>query len=81
MADIALRNMTDREFTDISSEAWREYILTDGTCLEITNPQWLHISDSGHYVVDSINRVYFVPHASIFTMQWQVKSGHPHFGK
>lgn len=81
MAELALRNNTSLVFTDISSEAWRSYISSDGKAwYTIQNPQWLSVSDSGgHRVLDAAGICHYVQPHSCFAIRWQVKEGQPHF--
>lgn len=55
-------NESGREFTDITHEATRTYIFASGFKLVIEEPIALHISKSGHYVVETDGVVTFIPY-------------------
>lgn len=79
MANLDFKNESSRKFTDISSEAERHYLYPEGFTLEIKDPQYLSVSDSGnHYVVDIKGRCYIItPGWRIIS--WQTKQDRPHF--
>jgi len=79
VADLELINNSEREFTDISSEDLRVYLLANGQKLEILHPQWLSVSASGnHYIVNSEGTVYVVAPGWMI-LSWVPKAGQPHF--
>lgn len=78
-------NKSGLEFTDISSEEYREYLyITEesaGYSFRISNPLYLHVSDSGgHRVFDADGVSHYVPPKWI-KLQWKAKEGQPHFVK
>ncbi len=80
IASIELRNATTQEFTDISSEKFREYIF-DVETIRIVNPAWLSVSKSGgHRILDEYGHCWYIPHKWI-AIRWDVKEGQPHFVK
>lgn len=75
-----LINKTDRQFTDISSEEYREYEFGNSV-VRIEQPQFLNVSDSGgHRVLDGAGISHYIPDGWIH-LQWKAKSGSPHFVK
>lgn len=76
MADIELKNETELEFTDISSEKWREYHYRH-TTIRIENPQWLAITEKGHRILDG-NEVSHYIRNGWKQIKWE---GNPHFVK
>lgn len=76
-----LRNDTDAEFTDISSEYWRRYTFVSGMLVVIEHPAWLNVSDSGgHRILDQQGYCHYIPYGWIH-LEWQVKDDAPHFVK
>lgn len=75
-------NKSNHEFTDISSEQWRQYtFLKDGAvvALRIQDPLRLAVSASGgHRVFDASGLCHYVP-SGWFHLSWEAKSGQPHF--
>lgn len=50
-----------RDWTDISSEDYREYIFDSKNIIHIEKPLFLHVSESGgHRVFDSSGNSYYV---------------------
>lgn len=93
MADIELRNETELEFVDISSEIERTYhfpLLFNHEAhknkeghlwLTIHEPQWLSVSKSGgHRILTKSGNCYYIPPIWYF-LQWKSKEGSPHFVK
>ena len=63
----------DKEFVDISTESWREYVFPKGETVVISEPQWLNISSSGgHRIIDSNGHSHYIPCKWIH-LHWQVK--------
>ncbi len=76
---IELRNETEHEFTDISSEYWRRYTFASGVLVVIENPQWLHVAESGgHRILDLAGFCHYIPYGWVH-LQWQPKDDAPHF--
>jgi hypothetical protein len=74
-------NATDLEFTDISSEQWREYRFLGGETVRIEAPHRLNVSDSGgHRILDGQGVSHYIP-AGWIQLSWQVKDGAPNFVK
>lgn len=78
-------NQSGLDFTDISSEEFREYrYLQDGGgtgIVYIQKPLRLHVSDSGgHRVFDAQGYSHYVK-PGWHHLLWKAKDGHPHFVK
>jgi hypothetical protein len=71
-------NKSDLEFSDISSEQFREYTFPEGETVRIDNPLNLNVSDHGHRVFDAAGSSHYVPLGWIH-LEWQAKEGQPHF--
>lgn len=93
MPAIELRNETELEFIDISSEKERTYhfpMLFNHEAhsnkkghlwLTIHEPQWLHVSKSGGHRILTINeQCYYIPPKWYF-LSWIPKENEPHFVK
>lgn len=75
----AFNNATDLEFTDISSELWREYRFLGGDTVLIRAPLKLNVSDSGgHRIFDAEGVSHYVP-AGWVHLKWVVRDGAPSF--
>lgn len=75
------RNESGLEFTDISSEEYREYVFPDGDVITIKRPLFLHVSkSSGHRIFDSEGVSHYVPPYWIH-LSWKAKESAPHFVK
>jgi len=74
MAEIELKNNTNLEFIDISSEEWRAYEWAEEEVI-INKPQWLAITDSGHRILDGEGISHYIPKGWIH-LSWE---GNPHF--
>lgn len=69
-----------RDWDDISSEMFREYVFGDG-CVRIDAPALLHVSASGgHRVLDHAGVSYYIP-ARWYAVRWVAKEGEPNFVK
>lgn len=79
MPDIKLRNQSEYEFTDISSEQWREYDF-NGVHVQIEDPQYLAVSDNGHRILDASGISHYVGFDG-FYFKWQAEADEPHFVK
>ena len=67
-----------REWTDISSEEWREYTFPGKEVIHIDAPTHLHVSESGgHRLLDSVGISHYVPKGWIH-LKWE---GSPPFVK
>lgn len=86
-----IKNQSNREFKDISSEKYRYYVypgyvgtITDGGLSElvntinrvINNPIGLSVSKSGHYVIDNKGTTHFMPFGFV-ELTWKPKDGRP----
>jgi hypothetical protein len=72
-------NRTQFDFTDISSEAWREYQFQGGQIVRIDRPFRLHVSDDGgHRVFDEHGVSHYIPSGWIH-LSWKAREGEPHF--
>lgn len=75
------KNGTDLEFTDISSEQWREYQFLGGETIRIEAPLKLNVSESGgHRIFDAKGVSHYIP-AGWIHLKWTVKDGEPNFVK
>jgi len=75
----AFKNESDLDFTDISSEAWREYHFESGATVRIDNPAMLNVSESGgHRIFDEQGLSHYVPKGWIHLV-WEPKPGQPNF--
>lgn len=75
-----LRNNSDLEFSDISSEKWRQYDWGHTTIL-IESPLSLNVSESGgHRVLAADGVSHYIPSGWIH-LSWEAKDGAPHFVK
>jgi hypothetical protein len=73
------KNDSDLEFTDISSEAWREYRFESGAVVRIENPLRLNVSASGgHRIFDAQGESHYIPFGWIH-LRWEAKPGEPNF--
>ena len=86
-----IKNISNREFKDISSESWRRYTYPGfvGTIKEdgrdqlvntveilISQPIALSVSKSGHYVIDSHGVVRFMPFGFV-ELAWEARENQP----
>ena len=73
-------NATDADFTDISSEQWREYKFA-GTIIRIESPLRLNVSRSGgHRIFDAAGDSHYIPPTWVH-LRWRARAGEPHFVK
>jgi len=93
MTNIELRNETDLEFIDISSEKERTYHFPimhnpephsnkkGHVYITIHEPQWLSVSKSGgHRILSKKGTCFYIPPMWYF-LSWEPKEGQPHFVK
>lgn len=74
-------NKSNLEFTDISSEEFREYVYPDDTHIRISNPLYLHVSSSGgHRIYDAQGMSHYIVKGWIHLF-WKAKDGEPNFVK
>lgn len=73
-------NKSGLEFTDISSEMYREYEFGGGDLVRINVPLYLHVSNNGHRVFDATGVSHYIPPGWIH-LRWVAKDGQPHFVK
>ena len=77
---IEFLNKSGLDFTDISAEAWREYVYAGGEVYRIDEPLLLHVSESGgHRLFDSKGDSYYVA-PGWRVLRWYAGDG-PHFVK
>lgn len=72
-------NASPKEFTDISSEAFREYHFKDGI-VKITNPLMLNVSSMGHRLFDAQGNSHYIP-LGWMQLTFRVRPGQPNFVK
>lgn len=78
-AEPSFRNESGLEFSDISSEEWREYRFPGGDVIKIDRPLKLHVSESrGHRIFDAEGRSHYIPWGWIH-LSWGAKDGAPNF--
>lgn len=74
-----MNNHSSHLFTDISSEAFRQYHFPDGSRVEINYPTHLSVSKSGgHRLFDRAGNSHYVPSGWIHLM-WRARDGHANF--
>lgn len=72
-------NESELEFSDISSEAWREYQFESGVMVRIENPMRLNVSESGgHRIFDGQGLSHYIPKGWIHLV-WEARPGQPNF--
>jgi len=75
------KNASDLDFTDISSELWREYRFLNDATVRIEEPLKLNVSASGgHRIFDAAGVSHYIPTGWIHLM-WMTKDGSPNFVK
>jgi len=72
-------NESEYNFTDISSEEWREYDF-GGVEVRIDNPIGLAVGENGHRIVDTNGVSHYVGYDG-FYFSWESGEGEPHFVK
>jgi hypothetical protein len=78
---VEFKNESSKEFTDISSEMYREYEFSNGKIIKISLPLKLNVSDSGgHRLFDSNGVSHYIPPGWI-ALRWQAFEGQPNFVK
>lgn len=78
---IKLRNESNNEFVDISSEKERVYTFPGGEGVRISCPNWLSVSKSGgHRILDYDGICHYIPPGWIH-LQWVPWDEAPHFVK
>lgn len=76
-----LRNDSENKFTEIASEEYREYRLSDGDWLRIEATH-LHVSASGgHRLLDRHGVSWYLKASDWNALRWKAKDGQPHFVK
>jgi hypothetical protein len=81
LAKVPFNNASGLDFTDISSEEWREYRFLGGETIRIDAPQQLNVSESrGHRIFDGQGVSHYIPPGWIH-LSWKVKDGAPNFVK
>jgi len=73
-------NKSNLEFTDISSELYREYFFADGEIVRIDKPLKLHVSERGHRLFDDAGQSHYIPFGWR-RLTWKTKDGLPNFVK
>jgi hypothetical protein len=78
---MTFQNESGLEFTDISSETYRQYEYSNGKIVRIDEPLRLHVSKSGgHRLFDSSGVSHYIPKGWV-RLQWKAREGKPHFVK
>ena len=79
---VGMRNATDLEFEDISSEQFREYLFPGGEIVRIENPLKIYVDEESksHRVFDASGESHYIPNKWIH-LRWKSKEGKPHFVK
>ncbi len=71
-------NKSKHTFTDISSEAWREYVFENGK-VYIERPTHLSVSSSGgHRILDALGISHYIPTGWLH-LRWQAFGGEANF--
>ena len=73
--------MAGLEFSDISSEEYREYVFKgdSGTHhVRIEKPMLLNVSKNGHRILDNNDVSHYIPQGWIHLF-WKAANGHPKF--
>ncbi len=74
-----MKNATDLEFTDISSEKYRNYVFAGGEAFRIEEPTHLHVSESGgHRVHNAAGESFYIPKGFLMIV-WETKDGEANF--
>lgn len=73
-------NQSGLDFTDISSEAFREYNFGKDGYVKILNPLKLHVSENGHRIFDAGGSSHYIPMGWI-SLRWVSKAGQANFIK
>jgi hypothetical protein len=73
------KNESGLNFSDISSENWREYVFEHKT-IRIDLPSQLHVSKNGHRIFDEHGTSHYIPNGWVH-LQWQARDGKPNFVK
>ncbi len=74
-----LRNATEHEFVDISSEQWRRYWFPGSEeAILLEAPLFLSVGESGHRVLTANGHSHYIPYGWL-EIEWKVKEGQPHF--
>lgn len=74
-------NKSGLDFTDISSELYREYEFANGERVRIDSPLFLNVSSTGgHRVFDASGKSHYIPFVWKH-LSWVVKDGSPNFVK
>jgi hypothetical protein len=75
-----LRNQTELEFMDISSEELRTYVFPENE-VTVIGPHWLAVSASGgHRLLDDRGICWYIP-PKWLAIRWKVREDQPHFVK
>lgn len=75
-------NESGLEFTDISSEEYRIYTLSNGKVFSVLNPLYHHVSKSGgHRVFTKSGRSFYIQPREGWIIEWKAGPGKPHFVK
>jgi hypothetical protein len=73
-----MENESGLQFTDISSERFREYDFPGGATVRIDAPLQLSVSENGHRILDDAGISHYVPLGWIH-LRWIAKEGRPNF--
>jgi len=74
-------NNSGLEFTDISSEEYRQYLFNADTVVKISYPMRLNVSKSGgHRIFDAQGESHYIP-GGWKHLKWKARDGQPHFVK
>lgn len=75
-----MKNSSGLEFTDISSEAYRDYNW-ENFMVRVNFPMWLNVSKSGgHRLLDANGLSWYIVPGFKY-IQWRNKEGEPNFVK
>lgn len=76
-----MKNESPNEFTEIATEAYREYVFPCGAVVRIDAPTHLSVSKSGgHRLLDAGGTSHYVPSGWVH-LRWVAKTGQANFVK
>jgi hypothetical protein len=78
--DVDIKNESNYDFSDISSEKYRVYDFGKNGEVVIDNPQALAVSDNGHRIVDGDGTSHYVKYGWKH-LHWETEEDEPHFVK
>lgn len=77
---VQIKNESDYDFEDISTEEYRVYDFGDDGEITIENPEYLAVSNSGHRILDGDETSHYVPYGWKH-LYWKAGKDDAHFVK